>query len=55
MKHELKLIVSGWGPFPIPGEKRRLQRAIDRANETMEIIKQLSDEELYPELEEDNE
>ncbi len=48
------LKVTGWGPFRLPGEKRRAEQAYEQAGETMEILRNLPDEQLYPELEEDD-
>jgi hypothetical protein len=35
------LKVVGWGPFPLPGEKKRHQRALEEARETMRLVEEI--------------
>lgn len=35
------LRIVGWGPFPLPGEKKRMQRAQERADEMVQAIRGL--------------
>lgn len=37
------LRIVGWGPFPFPGEKKRRQRAQERAEEMMRATQRLRD------------
>jgi hypothetical protein len=35
------LRIVGWGPFPLPGEKRRMQRAEEKADAIVKAIRDL--------------
>lgn len=35
------LRIVGWGPFRLPGERKRMERAEKRADEMMQALKEL--------------
>lgn len=35
------LRVVGWGPFPLPGERARMARAEQKAEEMMDLVQQI--------------
>lgn len=39
----IQLMVVGMGPFPWPGEKRRMRKAEEDARRMMEIVKEIED------------
>lgn len=38
MTDEPAIKVVGWGPFPLPGEKKRLKRATQQARRMLDLV-----------------